>query len=147
MAKFLDKILSKEKKQPPIKREVNPEKKDQPVRLESIKNIKKTGTQNKERLARVFDILTEPHITEKATDLIGYNKYVFKIKKTVNKIEIKKAIEDFYGVHVTQVNIIHIPGKKRRLGRSEGFKEGLKHGFKKAIVTLARGDEIEVMPR
>ena len=75
------------------------------------------------------------------------NKYVFKVSFDANKTEIKKAIEKMYNVKVEKVNIIHIPGKKRRLGRIEGWRKGLKRGFKKAIVTLRKGDKIEVLSR
>jgi len=92
-------------------------------------------------------ILQEPHITEKATDLVKQRKYVFKVSSSANKIEIKKAVEEAYGVKVADVNVIHIPGKQRRLGRTEGWRRGLKKGFKKAIVTLKEGEKIEMMPK
>lgn len=92
-------------------------------------------------------ILQEPHITEKATDLAGQGKYVFRVSFSANKVEIKKAVEEFYGVKVKDVNIIHIPGKRRQLGRTKGWRRGLKKGFKKAIVTLQEGEKIEIMPK
>lgn len=96
---------------------------------------------------RAFRILKAPHITEKAAALAEKGKYIFKVYSGANKVEIKKAIEGFYGVKVRKVNIVHMKPKKRRLGRIEGWKGGLKKGFKKAIVTLKEGEKIEVMPR
>src|SRR3989344_2674690 len=66
-------------------------------------------------------------------------KYTFKIYDNANKPEIKKSVEGIYGVDVLDVNIIKIPKKKRRLGRTEGFKKG----FKKAVVKIKAGQKIE----
>mgnify|MGYP000169747234 CR=1 FL=1 len=88
-------------------------------------------------------ILEKPYISEKATDLQNQGKYVFRVSRKANKISVKKAIEEMYGVKVKKVNIIHLPPKRRRLGRFEGWKDGLKKGFKKAIVTLEKGEKIE----
>jgi len=124
-----------------------PEKIEKPVISKPVMP-KKEGIRDKKRLAVIYGILKEPHITEKATGLAeDKNKYVFKISAKANKTEIKKAILDLYGVNVTKVNIIHMAPKKRRLGRFEGWKKGLKKGFKKAVVTLKQGDKIEIMPR
>jgi large subunit ribosomal protein L23 len=67
------------------------------------------------------------------------NKYVFTIKRDSNKVEVKKAIESAYKVHVIQVNIITNAGKARNFGKTTGRTQG----FKKAIVTLKKGDKIE----
>ena len=85
-------------------------------------------------------ILKSPHITEKAMSLGKENKYVFKVDSESNKNEIRKEVQELYGVKVESVNIINIPRKKRRLGASEGFKTG----FKKAIVKVAEGEKIEI---
>lgn len=90
-----------------------------------------------------WKILRSPHITEKATDLAKKNQYVFKISETANKTEIKKAIENLYGVSVLAVRIIKIPKKSRRLGKQKGWKKG----YKKAIVKIKEGQKIEVLPR
>lgn len=89
-----------------------------------------------------FKSLKEPHISEKATILSEKGKYVFKIYSQTNKSEIKKAIANLYGVAVKDVNIINIKTKKRLLRG----KEGKKHGYKKAIVTLEKGHKIEILP-
>ena len=87
-------------------------------------------------------ILREPHVTEKSADLTKLNKYVFKVIGNPSKPEVKKAIEETHGVHVEKVAKISLPGKKRRRGRHIGWKPG----YKKAIVTLRKGESIEVLP-
>jgi len=87
-------------------------------------------------------ILKGPHVTEKATELAQDNQYVFKVFPNANKSEIKKAIENLYDVNVQKVRIMNMPKKKRRSGRSEGWKSG----YKKAAVKVKEGQKIEVMP-
>ena len=91
----------------------------------------------------VWKILAKPHVTEKATDLAGKNQYVFKVWPASNKSEIKKAVEELYGVNVLNVRIINIPAKQRRLGRITGERGG----YKKAVVKIKEGQKIEVLPR
>ena len=88
-------------------------------------------------------ILRSPHITEKATDLVKKNQYVFKVVPKTNKTEIKRAIENLYGVDVLNVRVLNIPKKQRRLGRQTGWRKG----YKKAIVKIKEGQKIEVLPR
>lgn len=88
-----------------------------------------------------YDIVKEPHISEKGTNLGQENKYVFKIQNNTNKPEIKKAVEGIYGVDVLSVNVIKIPRKKRRMGKTEGFKKG----YVKAVVTIKEGQKIEIL--
>lgn len=84
--------------------------------------------------------LVSPHITEKATNLNEENKYVFKIQPKANKIEVKNAIESFYGVDVIDVRIINIPRKKKKTGRATGWVKG----YKKSIVKIKEGQKIEI---
>ena len=91
----------------------------------------------------IYRILKTPQVTEKATDLSKTNQYVFKVFPQANKTEVKKAIENLYGVNVISVKIIKIPSKKRRLGRISGWRKG----YKKAIVKIKEGQKIEVLPR
>lgn len=86
------------------------------------------------------DILMNMIRTEKGSDMLMHNKYIFKVAKRANKIEIKKAIEEIYSVHVDKVNIMVIKGKKRRVR----FREGMTPSWKKAIVTLKPDNRIEV---
>lgn len=108
---------------------------------EAEKKIEKTEKEAK--IALAFQILKSPHIAEKATELTKKNQYVFKIWPQANKTEVKKAIEELYGVKVLAVKIINVPAKKRRLGRVSGWKRG----YKKAIVRIKEGQTIEVMPK
>lgn len=87
-----------------------------------------------------YSIVKDPHISEKGTRQAELNKYAFKVYDRSNKLEIKKAVEGIYGVDVLSVNIVTIPHKKRRLGKTEGFKKG----YKKALVTIKEGQKIEV---
>ncbi|OGZ33731.1 MAG: 50S ribosomal protein L23 [Candidatus Portnoybacteria bacterium RBG_13_41_18] len=88
-------------------------------------------------------MLKSPHVTEKSGLLAGQNSYVFKVGPSANKHEIKQAVQNLYGVSVEKVAVINIPKKARRVGKSQGFKAG----FRKAMVKLARGEKIEIMPR
>jgi len=97
----------------------------------------------KKETEEIYRAINIPHITEKATDLTEKNQYVFRVFANTNKIEIKKAVESLYGVNVMRVRIINIPSKKRRVGRTIGKKPG----YKKAIVKIAEGQKIEVLPR
>lgn len=83
-------------------------------------------------------ILLEPWITEAATAAQELGKYVFRAAPESNKQQIKKAVEEAYNVKVIAVNTINIPKKFRNYGRTPGWKAG----FKKAIVTLKKGDSI-----
>lgn len=87
------------------------------------------------------DIIVRPIVTEKSAKLQNdYNKVTFEVLKNVNKIEIKKAIEDIYNVKVSGVNVINTHRKTKRVGRYVGKTKAIK----KAIVTLAKGDSIEL---
>lgn len=93
--------------------------------------------------AQAYKVLHSPHIAEKSTDLEKENKYVFKVLASANKIEIKKTVEDSYGVDVENVRIINIHRRQRRLGKQRGWKKG----YKKAIVKVKKGQKIEILPR
>ena len=85
------------------------------------------------------DILIRPLITEKTSELMGENKYVFVVAKSANKIEIAKAVTEIFKVKVVAVNTANVTGKKKRLGRNVGKRPD----YKKAIVKLAAGESIE----
>ncbi|MFO7952347.1 MAG: 50S ribosomal protein L23 [Bacillota bacterium] len=84
------------------------------------------------------DIIIRPLISEKATDLMVENKYTFIVDSDANKIEIKRALEEIFGVQVNSVNTANFKGKRKRLGR---FPEGKTASWKKAIITLAEGSK------
>lgn len=85
-------------------------------------------------------ILKKPILTEKTRELAKQGQYVFEVEKSANKNDIKKAIEDFYGIEVLGVKILKIPPKQRMLGKSAGWKKG----YKKAIVKIKKGQKIEI---
>lgn len=87
-------------------------------------------------------IVIEPVITEKSTfQTESQNAYVFKVATDSNRIQVKEAIEQIFDVKVKKVNTINQSGKRRRVGRSIGFTSK----FKKAVVTLQPGYEIDLL--
>ncbi len=90
----------------------------------------------KENTGRAHRVLQNHHMSEKTYQFAATGRYVFKVAPDANKIEVKKAIEAVYDVHVAKANIITVSGKNRRSGRISGRTKD----WKKAIVTL-KGDE------
>ena len=91
-----------------------------------------------------MEIILKPIITEKMTQTgEKLNRYGFMVRKGANKLQIKKAIKDIYGVEVTTVNTMTYPGKKKSRGTKTGIIFGRTNSFKKAIVTLAKGETID----
>ncbi len=84
--------------------------------------------------------LITPHISEKASILAEKGFYVFRIEKRANKTEVKKEVEKKYNVKVEGVRVVMIPSKKRRRGKTEGVRSG----YKKAIVKLKKGQTIDL---
>ena len=88
----------------------------------------------------VFDVLRAPKMSEKTLSLKEEaNQFAFEVDKRSNKIQIKESIEKSFKVSVLKVRTMNVRGKKKRLGRYQG----LKSSWKKAIVTLKKGDTIE----
>ena len=79
-----------------------------------------------------YDVIISPIITENTMDMAADKKYAFKVAKDSNKTEVRKAIEEIFGVDVAKVNVLNVSGKKKRLGRTFGTTSS----YKKAIVTL-----------
>ncbi len=86
------------------------------------------------------NIIIAPVITEKSAIQKENNVYTFKVAKDANKIQIKKAIEEAFGVKVTKVNTLNTKSKSKRVGRYTGKTQA----YKKAFVTLKDGDSIEL---
>ena len=86
------------------------------------------------------DIIIAPVITEKSMAARSANVYTFKVDKTANKDEIKRAVEEAFKVKVVSVNTLNTKSKKRRVGRYSGRTKT----YKKAMVTVAEGSSIEV---
>ncbi len=89
-----------------------------------------------------YDLIQKPLVTEKSTILQDIrNQFTFRVLKSANKAEIKKAVETLFEVKVEQVRVMNMPGKlRRRMGRP-----GHTASYKKAIVTLREGDKIEIV--
>jgi len=80
-----------------------------------------------------YDIILRPIITEQSTEHVDLKKYVFEVARDANKIEIKNAVEEIFGVEVTKVTTLNMKGKKKRMGR---YPEGHRSDWKKAVVKL-----------
>lgn len=94
---------------------------------------------------KLSEILVRPRITEKVNgQMEKQNRYTFVVDKRANKLEIKAAVEEFYGVKVKDVNTIVIPAKSKSRFTKAGFISGRKSSFKKAVVTLAEGENIDL---
>jgi len=140
-----------EKKQVMQKKETKVEKKKEATTLKPkaegsapvlFKEKKETKTARKKSddTKNAYRVLISPVVTEKATTLVAENKYEFEVASNTNKIEVKKAIKNVYGFEPLEVNIINVRGKRASYGRVEGKRKN----WKKAIVTLKKGDKIEI---
>tara|TARA_B100001175_G_scaffold174872_1_gene148535 strand:+ start:290 stop:580 length:291 start_codon:yes stop_codon:yes gene_type:complete len=88
----------------------------------------------------LFDKIISPHITEKSTNLSEQNKIIFKVPNKANKRNLKKNIEKIFKVNVTKINIINKRTRVKTTNR--GSKKVL--GYKKAIVTIKKGQNIDL---
>ncbi len=87
-----------------------------------------------------YQVIVRPLITEKATILAGEQKYAFEVARAANKNQIRDAVATAFNVHVTKVHTMNVRGKSRRMGR----RQTRTRDWKKAIVTLAEGDTIQI---
>ena len=87
-----------------------------------------------------LDTVISPNITEKSTSLSEFNKIVFKVNKKASKNVIKRSIEKIFKVNVIKINTINIKGKNKLIRNKKSFKPG----YKKAIVTLKKGQSIDL---
>ncbi len=88
----------------------------------------------------LYEVLRRPLITEKNTASQALGRYTFEVANVANKDLVKKAVEKAFNVHVTNVNIMNVPGKTRKVGR----RVVAASPWKKAIVTLKEGDKIQL---
>ena len=88
----------------------------------------------------LYDKILSPMVTEKSTNLSDQNKIVFKVQSSANKVNLKKNIEKIFKVNVTKINIIN---KQNRIKITRGKKVKVS-GFKKAIITLKKGQSIDL---
>ena len=87
-----------------------------------------------------LDTIISPNITEKSTSLSEFNKIVFKVHKGASKISIKRSIEKIFKVNVVKINTINLKGKTKVVRN----KKTSKPGYKKAIITLKKGQSIDL---
>ena len=91
-----------------------------------------------------MDIIIKPVITEKMTAMgESMNRYGFIVNRKANKLQIKKAVEDLYGVEVASVNTMTYKGKSKSRFTKTGIISGKTASYKKAIITLAEGETID----
>lgn len=94
---------------------------------------------------KLSDVLIKPILSEKANSQQDkLRRYAFRVAKKANKLEIKKAVENFYGVSVIDVNTVVAPAKSKTRYTKAGFISGQKPSFKKAFVTVAEGETIDL---
>lgn len=89
----------------------------------------------------VHDIIRKPIVTEKTVALMEQNKYTFVVDNRATKTEIKRAVEKIFNVKVVKVATMNMHGKLRTMGKTQGYRPD----WKKAIVTLAEGNRIEIL--
>ena len=91
-------------------------------------------------MKNAYDVILKPVISEHSMDMAAQKKYTFKVANDANKTDVKKAVEEIFGVSVKKVNIANYDGKVKRMGRYVGMTPS----YKKAVVTLSEGSkEIE----
>ncbi len=88
------------------------------------------------------DVIIRPVVSEKSYALLDANAYTFLVHPDANKIQIRQAVESIFAVRVSKVNTINRPGKRKRNRRQPTF--GKRPDTKRAVVTLAEGDRIEL---
>ena len=94
---------------------------------------------------KLSDVLIKPVLTEKVNKQIEKNRsYTFVVDRKSNKLEIKKAIQEFYGVTVIEVNTSVVPAKTKSRNTKSGVISGRKPAKKKAYVTVAQGETIDL---
>ena len=85
-------------------------------------------------------ILLAPVVTEKSYELIDQRKYSFRIHPDAHKMQVRQAVEELFEVHVESVNILKVQPKPKR----RGLRRGVKPGWKKAVVQIREGEQIEI---
>lgn len=86
------------------------------------------------------DVLIRPIISEKTTEMMEINKYVFEVAMNSNKLMVRQAVKKLFGVQPERVNVMRVRGKRKRIR----YQYGKTAAWKKAIVTLKEGDKIDI---
>jgi large subunit ribosomal protein L23 len=121
----------------------NRKKKIESGKVEQVKKVKTPKTKSGLRVNQAYRILRMPHVTEKANDSTLQDQYIFRVFARTNKSELKKVIKETYGVDAISIQMINVHRKKKRVGKIQG----LKPGYKKAVVRIKKGQKIELLPR
>lgn len=149
MAIFGNKTTKDEQgaKKAPAKKAAAPKKKAAPAAAKAVKMDElygKEATEAKKAAATKFEgsyrVLVRPLVTEKAANFGALNKYVFVVSANSNKLEVAKAIQAVYGIKPLSVNIVCVKGKAVTRGRIRGKRSDVK----KAVITLKKGDSIQI---
>ena len=85
-----------------------------------------------------YDVILRPIITEQSMEHLDLKKYVFEVARDANKVEIRKAVEEIFGVNVDKVTTLNMSGKEKRTGR---YPAGYRRARKKAVVKLTAGSK------
>src|SRR3978361_1200817 len=94
---------------------------------------------------KLSDVLVRPVLSEKVNKQTEkFNRYTFIVDRKANKLEIKKAVEEFYGISVQEVNTLVMPSKAKSRNTKAGVVSGRKPAKKKAVVTVAEGETIDL---
>jgi large subunit ribosomal protein L23 len=94
---------------------------------------------------KLSEVLIRPVLSEKVNQLTEkHNRYTFIVSRKANKLEIKRAVEQFYGISVDHVNTLTMPSKVKQRNTKAGLLVGRKPAKKKAIVTVAEGESIDL---
>ena len=101
-----------------------------------------------EKMTRISEVAASPKLTyiqrkKGKPEPVAHNRYGFVVDKRANKIEIKKAVEQMYGVSVKDVNTVNYHGKRKSRYTKNGLQTGRTNHYKKAFVTLAGDDKID----
>ncbi|MEA3295643.1 MAG: 50S ribosomal protein L23 [Patescibacteria group bacterium] len=135
-------LLKKEEKTVEKKKNIK-HKKDVVVKNKKKAKTAKITKKAKPKARVKYNILKHPYISEKASFLSKRNQYVFKVSQDAQKQDIKNAVEDIYKVDVLSANVIKVPKKKRKSGKTSGWRKA----YKKAIVKIKQGQKIDILPR
>ena len=87
-------------------------------------------------------LVQNPIISEKSTSGAADGKYSFRVARSANAIEVKKAVEQTYKVHVIKTNVINAKPKPKNFGQ----RTRMEPGYKKVIVTLKKGEKLDILP-
>lgn len=131
-------IVEIEKKEEKITEEIDNLEQEKEQKIKKAKNTKEAG--KKVKNIRVDKILLRPLISEKAAIAEAEGKYTFIVAKNVNKVDIKLAVKQAYGVEPKTVRLMNVEGKSKRYGRSRGKRSD----WKKAVIALPKGKSISI---